>query len=413
MTGRFEERPGSGGEGPCANRVALDVRPLQMSSRFQGTGVYGTNLVRQLMRIDTENEYVLLRRSGLAGPDLNCPPNFRFESLRRFHDQDRRLLPLLDQVLTPLDLARTRAHLYHALSIHYCCWRLPCPGVVTILDMIPLVFPSAYLRTGIKHRLLYRFARGADRILTPSEHARREVHRLLGIPLGRITVTHFAADERFRPVPDPRQVDAVLERYGIRRPFVLYAGGFTQKDPRKNVIRLVEAYSELRKQAGLERYSLVLAGEPGPYSEALAGEMSRAGLLHGVRFPGHVDHGDLPFLYNGASCFVFPSSYEGFGMPPLEAISCGTPTVVYDNTSMPEVVGEGGIRVDEQDARALPEAIRAVLTRPGLASALREKGLRQARKFDWARTARLTREAYLEVWERRGRGGRPGWAARL
>ena len=395
---------GATGRGVAAGlRVALDIRPLQMSSRFQGTGVYSYNLLRQLMRLDAENEYLLLQRGDRPWRELVCPANFRAWPVRRWYDQDQRLSPLLDQWFTPLDLRRGRPGLYHALSIHYACWRLPCPGVVTILDMIPLLFPKEYLKTGLKHRMLYRFARRAERILTPSESARQDVHRLVGIPLERISVTPFAAEERFRPIEDPRQVENVLRKYGVGRPYLLYAGGFTQRDPRKNVMRLVEVFGELRRQPGFGHYRLVLAGKPGPYSEELLREMKERGLEQGVLFPGHLDHEDLCFLYNGASCFVFPSSYEGFGMPPLEAISCGTPTVAYRNSSLPEVLGDAAILVEEKDPRSLPEAIRVVLTQKGLAAGLREKGLRQAGRFRWENTARLTLAAYREVSTRKAR----------
>jgi len=402
-----------GGKGVSGLRVALDIRPLGMSSRYQGTGVYGFNLLRHLMRLDAETEFLLLQRKSRPWGELSGPANFQAWPVRRFHDQDQRFAPLLDQVLTPLDLYARRVHLYHALSVHYGCWRLPCPAVVTILDMIPLIFPGEYQRTGCKHRLLYGAARRAERILTPSEHARRDVHRLLGIPLERIRVTHFAADECFRPVEDPRQVDSVVERYGVKRPYLLYAGGFTQPDPRKNVMRLVEVFGTLRGEKGFENLSLVLAGRPGPYSDSLSREMRRSGLASGVVFPGHLEHETLRFFYCGASCFVFPSLYEGFGMPPLEAISCGTPTVAFRASCVPEILGEAAVLVDEKDPHSLLLAVRAVLTRKDLAAGLREQGFLQARRFRWENTARLTLETYREVLGRgRALPARQGVAAR-
>lgn len=380
------------------SRFSLDIRPLQMSSRYQGTGVYCYNLVRQLMRIDAESEYLLFQRGCKPWRELSCPPNFKPFFVRRFYDQDQRFSPFLDQVLTPLDVARSRAHLHHALSIHYGCWRLPCPSVVTILDLIPLLFPMDYTKTGFKHRMLYRFAGKADHILTISEHARRDIHRLLGISLERITVAYLAADDRFQP-KDPPGVERIVRKYGIDGPYILYTGGFTKVDPRKNVEQLIEVYGELRNQ-GFGAYRLVLAGKLGQYSEVLMRKMDRKNGRGGVIFTDHLNHDDLPFLYSGARCFVFPSTYEGFGMPPLEAISCGTPTVAYRNSSLPEVLGDAGILIEEQDSRQLLEAIRSLLTRNDLVRDLRARGIRQAKRFSWEDSARKTLAVYREVCSR-------------
>jgi len=352
---------------------------------------------------DPTNQYVLLQRGGQPLEALPCPENFSPVSIRRFYEQDQRISPFLDQVLTPLDLRRVRADLYHAPSIYYHCRRLPCASVLTILDLIPLIFPEQYMQTGFKHRMLYRFARKADHILTPSASARKDVHRHLGIPMERITVTPFAADERFRPEKDASRVKDALQRHGIEQPYILYTGGFTKKDPRKNVMQLVEVYRDLRR-SGYDRYALVLAGKPGAYSDEIMREMGQGAQEAGVFFPGHLDHDELPLLYNGATCFVYPSIYEGFGMPPLEAMTCGTPTIAYDNSSLPEVLGDAGILIDEGDPKALFEAVRAVLDRDDLAAEMREKGIRQAKRFSWETTARKTLAVYRKVLTGR-RGG--------
>ncbi len=384
-------------------RFSLDIRPLQMSSRFQGTGVYCYNLVRHLMKIDTENDYFLFQTRRRPWREVPYPSNFRPFPVRRFYEQDQRFAPLLDQILSPCDLVRLRPDIHHAFSIHYVSWRVPCPSVVTILDVIPLVFAKQYMKTGLKHRMLYRFVRRADHILTISEHAKNDIHRLVGIPLDSITVAYLAADDRFRHVKDPGKVEEMARKYGIQGPYILYTGGFTKVDPRKNVEQLIEVYHELRKQ-GFDEYQLVLAGKLGEYSQELMRKMDRMNMRAGIVFTDHLNHDDLPYLYNGARCFVFPSYYEGFGMPPLEAISCGTPTIAYRNSSLPEVLGDAGILVEEQDPLQLLEAIRALLTRDDLVQELRAKGIRQAKKFSWEESARKTLAVYQEVCSRR-RGG--------
>ncbi len=384
-------------------RFSLDIRPLQISSRYQGTGVYCRNLVRHLMKIDSENEYFLVQTRRSPWSEFPYPENFRPFPVRRFYEQDQRLAPFLDPILTPCDLARLRPGVHHAMSIHYVSWWLPCPSVVTIHDVIPLVFADHYMRTGLKHKMLYRFARKADHILTPSEHARRDVHRLLQIPLEKITVTYEAADDRFRPVEDPAALERTLRRYGIRKPYLLYVGGFTKRDPRKNVRQLIETHRALRRE-GFREIQLVLAGEMGDYSRALMEEIDGSGSGSGVVFTGYVEEEDLPGLYSGARCFVFPSAYEGFGLPVLEAISCGTPAIAYKNSSMPEVLGDGGLLVDDQRPDHLHDAIRTVLTDADLAQELRAKGLEQAKKFRWEHTARKTLAVYRQVCSSRSGG---------
>lgn len=377
-------------------RFSLDIRPLQMSSRYQGTGVYCYNLVRHLMKIDGQNEYLLLQTRRAPWRELPYPTNFKPFPVRRFYEQDQRLAPFLDQVLTPWAQFRMRVDLHHAFSIYYHCWRFSCPIVLTIHDVIPLIFSEHYMQTGLKHRMLFRFARRADHILTPSEHSRRDVHRLLRIPLDRITVTHEAADDRFQPADDPALVEEVIHKYGIRRPYILYVGGFTKRDPRKNVKHLVEVYRELRREE-FPAVQLVLAGKLGEYSRALTQEVDGLDAKSGVVFTDYVDADDLPYLYNGAACFVFPSAYEGFGLPVLEAISCGTPTIAYRNSSIPEVLGEAGVLIDEQEPRQLLEAIRTVLQSEELTKELRAKGIDQAKRFRWEETARKTLAVYQEV----------------
>jgi glycosyltransferase involved in cell wall biosynthesis len=224
---------------------------------------------------------------------------------------------------------------------------------------------------------------------------------LLGIPLERITVTHEAAGERFRPAGDPSVLEGVLRRYGIRRPYILYVGGFTKHDPRKNVSRLIQVFLELRRE-GAGDLQLVLAGKLGDYSRRLMGQFDGLTGASGVVFTGYVDDEDLPYVYSGARCFAFPSAYEGFGLPVLEAISCGTPTVAYRNSSIPEVLGDAGVLIDEGRPDHLLVAIRAVLEDDAFARELAAKGLEQARKFRWEDTARKTLDVYRQVFSRKG-----------
>ncbi len=388
-------------------RISLDIRPLQGRSRYQGTGVYCQNLLKAFGAMEGEEEFLLFQKSSGLRFDFPFSSRFKPWPVWRPYDIDQRWMPLLDPVWTPLDLWRIRPDVHHAFSIHSACLWRPCPVVVTIPDVIPLVFPDQYLRSGAKHRLLYALARRTDHVVTVSEYSCRDIHRLLGIPLDRITVTLEAAGPAFRPLETPEESEKVVRRYGVVPPYILYVGGFTVRDPRKRVGLLLEAYHVLRGR-GFERYRLVLAGKEGPYSDLLRAQMNECGWDAGVLFTGYVADADLPHLYNAASCFVFPSAYEGFGLPPLEAISCGTPTIAYRNSSLPEVLGDGALLLDDDGPAELAAAMETVLTRQDLARELREKGLAQARKFTWERCAAKTVEAYRACAARNPRrAGRP------
>jgi glycosyltransferase involved in cell wall biosynthesis len=237
-----------------------------------------------------------------------------------------------------------------------------------------------------------------DIILTYSEHTKQDAVATLGIDAEIIRVTPLAAHEQFRPLEDQHQVRAVLEKHGLtKHPYVLNIGTL---EPRKNITRLLEAFHRLKQQDYALEHELVLVGAKGDLHEAIWETLHRLQLEAQVRWLGHVPFEDLPALLNGADLFVYPSLYEGFGLPPLEALSCGTPVVASSSTSLPEVVGDAGVLVDPLSVEQLAEAMRRVLTDAPLRAALRDKALRRAQTFSWEKTARLTLAAYEEAWAR-------------
>jgi glycosyltransferase involved in cell wall biosynthesis len=208
-----------------------------------------------------------------------------------------------------------------------------------------------------------------------------------------VTVTPYAADPIYRPMDREAARRAVAERFGLRGPFVLAVGVL---QPRKNLPRLIRAFGRVAREAP---HALALVGKPGWAHEELKRAVAASGLGSRVKFTGYVPDADLPVLYNAAELFVYPSLYEGFGLPPLEAMACGTPVVTANVTSLPEVVGDAALAVDPTDELALADAIGRALTDEALRERLRTAGLAHAALFSWERTAALTLQVYHRVRE--------------
>jgi glycosyltransferase involved in cell wall biosynthesis len=366
-------------------RIAIDARKL----RDFGIGTYVRNLLRHLSRIDRQTEYVILCREqdratvGLLGENFRAVP----ESSPAYS--------IREQLTIPLDVRRARADLFHAP--HYVLPPLtPCRSVVTIHDCIHLQFPE-YL----SHRLGYAYARSAlwvaahrsARVLTVSEASKRDILRYFGIPATKIDVIYNAIDERFGEAPSEEDVSRVRERYQLNDPYVLYAGNIK---PHKNLERLIEAFHLFRRD-GLEHVKLLIIGDEISKYASLRRAVHRYKLHQHVRFFGFVPDRTLAVLYRLAGVFVFPSLYEGFGLPPLEAMASGTPVVTSNISSLPEVVGDAALLIDPYDPTAIAQAMRRVLTEPALRDDLRRRGLARVKEFSWERSVRRVRQVYDEV----------------
>ncbi|MEX2110703.1 MAG: glycosyltransferase family 1 protein [Gemmatimonadaceae bacterium] len=267
------------------------------------------------------------------------------------------------------------------------------PIIVTVHDMTVVLFRQHHnRRTSWLFRLGLRQAirRGATFIASSNATA-SDLMRIAGVASDRVFVTPLAADSRFRPTVDP----SVLSRYGLEQPYILYVGTL---EPRKGVDKLIRAFAALDASGP----KLVIAGKQGWFYKDLFETVRVQGLDSRVHFLGFVPDGDLPALMAGAQVFVYPSAYEGFGLPVLEAMQCGTPVITTNVSSLPEVAGEAALMVPPEDVSALTKALRRVLDEPQLREEMRGRGLRQAAGFSWQRTAALTAEVYEHV-RRRGR----------
>jgi glycosyltransferase involved in cell wall biosynthesis len=367
-------------------RIAIDARKL----RDYGIGTYVRNLLRHLARIDRTTEYVLLCRPVDVELGRELGENFRTVPERAGPYTMR------EQLNVPLDLRREGIELFHAP--HYVLPPLvPCKAVVTIHDCIHLRFPQ-YL----PNRLAYAYARSslwiathrASRVLTVSETSKRDILRYFRVPESKIDVIYNAIDERFGETPADDEIQRVRERYQLNDPFVLYAGNIK---PHKNLERLIEAFHTLRKSSAFESTKLLIIGDEISKYATLRRAVHRYKLHKHVRFLGFVSDKTLACLYRLAGVFVFPSLYEGFGLPPLEAMASGTPVITSNVSSLPEVVGDAALLIDPYEPDAIADAMRRVLTEPALAAGLRERGLVRVRDFSWERSVRRVRQIYDEV----------------
>lgn len=366
-------------------RIGIDARKLHDF----GIGTYIRNLLQQLARIDAVTEYVLLCRPADVDVARELGPNFRAVA------EPARPYSLSEQFRVPFVLRRERVDLFHAP--HYVLPPLvQCKSVVTIHDVIHLLFPQ-YL----PNRLAYAYARGflwaatkrADRILTVSETSKNDILRRFKVPAQKIVVIYNAFDERFKLQPSEEQVTRVRERYQLNHRFVLYVGNIK---PHKNLGRLIDAFDRLRRRDFDDLRLLIIGDEISKYP-ALRRAVHRHKLHKYVRFLGFVPIETLAVLYRLADVFVFPSLYEGFGLPPIEAMASGAPVVTSNVSSLPEVVGDAALLVDPYDPESIADGCRRVLTDSTLRAALCARGRVQAEKYSWQHSIRQIHNIYMEV----------------
>lgn len=369
-------------------RVGIDGR--YMHDRFPGIGRYVCHLIDALARVAPTVHFVVLHDSALGSSRcarLAQHPNVELIEI------DAPPITLSEQWRVPLAIRRLRLDVFHAPYHVKPCW-LPCPSVVSLHDVIPAIYPqalrsrSARLACELSIRLALRTAR---RIVTPSHASCRDLVCHYGVAANRVSVTYYGVAPTFRPT-SPETTARIRERYMLPDQYVLYLG---INKPHKNLVRLVDAFSLLtRRLSGL---TLVIGGRwdsryPEPLQRAAA-----LGLGDAVRFLGAIPEEDLPALYSGATAFVFPSLYEGFGLPVLEALACGVPVICSGNSSLPEVTGDAAVLVDPRDVDSLAAAMRRVLQDAALRDELRGKALARAREFTWQRTALATLAVYRDV----------------
>jgi glycosyltransferase involved in cell wall biosynthesis len=385
--------------------MKIGINALFLNTPTSGSKRYLLRLLDALADIDTRNEYVLLGPQAIKNKDGEADQvrfPYRVHKVPWWARRSENIEKVVwEQWSGPAAACKAGVDLLHVP--HFAPPLLPrTPTVVTIHDVIMLRLPQYRANGKLRAytELVTRAAGNATMIITVSQHAKQDIIDTLHIPAERIRVTYEAAGDELHPVRDAALLAQARAKYGIGENYLFYLGGL---DQRKNVPQLVRAFAQLACTLEQPDLQLFISGnpdkrgplfpDPRPVAEAL-------GIAERVRFR-FVEDEDKAAIYSGARLFVFPSLYEGFGLDPLEAMSCGAPVVCSNRTSLPEIVGDAAICVDPENTDALTGAMQRVLTNNALRAKLCELSLRQAAQFSWHKTASETLAVYEEVYARR------------
>ena len=382
-------------------KIGIDIRTL-MDAHYSGVSEYTLNLLKEIFRLDNnDNQYKLFYNSGrdvsARMPRFGQPnveiirtayPNKLFNNIM----QNIVKTPKLDRLLG--------VDLFFMPNIGFISLSPGCRKIITIHDLSFLRYPEFYsLKRRWWHVLVNtrRLLKNFDYIAAMSENTKKDVIELCGIMPEKIKIIYSGIDTRCKPMAEnDEQLLAVRKKYNLPKRFILYLGTL---EPRKNVAGTVQAYEELRNYvmpAGrqeLQNVKLVIAGNKGWKSREIFQAWQKSEFKDDIKFLGYIEAADKPYLYNLASVFVYPSFYEGFGFPPLEAMACGTPVIISSAASLPEVAGKAAIMVDPYKTSELARAMEQILGSRELRAGLRAESLMAARRFNWEKTAR----SYLEL----------------
>ncbi len=382
-------------------RIGIDIRCLA-EGRRTGVEEYTLALLRNLFAHDQENEYILFFNAwGKKTPDFSWIEEYPRVTLKRYHIPNKLLnlslwyfgVPKLDRLIGGVDV-------FFLPNLNFAAVSLETKLVVTAHDLSFELFPETFsFKQRVWHYLVNfrHLVRRADRIIAVSQSTKGDLMSEYRVPEQKIVVIPSGIDQRFFCMDrnDPELL-RVQEKYRLPYRFILFLGTL---EPRKNIVTLLDAYQALEGAGGdlLKKYDLVVAGTKGWKREDVLS--ARANSLHHERihFPGFIADEDKVALYNLASVFVYPSLYEGFGFPPLEAMACGTPVIAAHSSALPEVVGSAGIMIDPYQPDELYQALVSLLHSQELLLDLKEQGLRRSQHFSWEKTAAATQAVFVSV----------------
>lgn len=376
-------------------RIGIDIsRSVEEST---GVGYYAKNLVHALAKVDTENDYLLygifydcFPKHWKQAP-IPKSPNFRLHQKnslswfvrKRWENGGKHK----EKLLGGIDILHSTAFTMPPVS--------KTNVVVTIPDLSCFIFPQFHTEANYQFvtRNVHQAARRANLIISISETTKKDIKRYLHIPDEKIEVTYLAASDIFLNPCPPNSIEAMKTRYPITKPYFLSVGSL---EPRKNLASALIAFKALLEIKKID-YQFVIVGGKGWKNEAFYRLLNKLRIDDHLVFAGYVSEKDLPALYQGAEAFIYPSFYEGFGLPVLEAMASGTPVITSNISSLPEVAGDAAILINPNEIFELYEAMEAIVTNPSLREELKAKGLEQSKKFTWEKTARQTLEIYKKV----------------
>lgn len=368
-------------------KIAIDARGVNW---YKGTGIgtYTDKILKYMIETHKENFYQIY----WSGEDYK-----RFETDNtKIVIASKRHHRFFEQHYFPKNLEKEKVDIYHipqnGIGI---CDNIPCKKIVTVHDLIPYILPETvgrgYLSKFLKE--MPRIVELCDGIITVSECSKRDILKFFSLDEDKVFVTPLAADNKYKPLNKDNCQETLKKNYNIDKPFILYIGGFS---PRKNVSSLIVAFSKIFKNLD-EEHDLVIVGankDDGNFLKELGSDLN---IISNIKFTGFVPEDLLPIFYNACKVFAYPSLYEGFGLPPLEAMSCGTPVIASNISSIPEVVGDGGILIDPFNMKNLMYSLEALLNDKGIRDELTSKALRRASDFSWEKTSEKTIEAYKKI----------------
>ncbi|MHB1415207.1 MAG: glycosyltransferase family 4 protein [Chloroflexota bacterium] len=372
-----------------AVRIAIDARLVDYQQA--GIAAYTRNLLNTVPFLEPDWQFTVLRSRKRKGrlavaPNLGertvwTPPHNRWE-----------------QLVLPVETWLARPQLVHSPDFVPCfhrAWR----SVITVHDLSFIRYPE--VMTADSHRYYGQVARAcasADRIIAVSQNTANDLTELLSVPEERVRIVHEAANPMYQPLEDPEAIRQVRTLFGVEQEYLLFVSTI---EPRKNLETLLRAMARLKSAAGdrpaVRSFTLLVVGRPGWLYEGTMRLVKELHLTDRVRFMGGATMEELLLLYNGAVALVYPSLYEGFGLPPLEAMACGTPVLCANTSSLPEVVGDGGLLLPPKDVDAWAQGLLRVLEDESLRDDLRQRGLQRARLFSWHKAAKETVGVYREA----------------
>jgi glycosyltransferase involved in cell wall biosynthesis len=398
---------------PARRRIGLDAHLLSLTENYRGAGINGHiyQLLRHLPAVDRPYDYQAYlydprfrtpeltppTQAGLGGESPSGEPGpVASLAVRRSRWDTRRPWRRILWEQTALAAESRKLDLLHGLAFA-APLMAACPTVITVHDLSFLRYPGAFrpFNRWYLSWITRTCTRRAARVIAVSESTRQDVIRLCGVAPERVVNIPNGVTAGFSPA-STEAVAAFRQVRGLPDRYMLFLGTL---EPRKNLVRLIEAYGRWRQGRGGPAAKLVIAGGKGWYYERIYARVAELGLLEDVIFPGYVPAEDLPWWYRAADLFIYPSLFEGFGLPVLEALACGTPTIASCASSLPEVAGEAALLVDPDDVQALAQAIEWVMSDRQVAATLRAAGPEQAARFPWSRTARETVQLYRDVLE--------------
>lgn len=370
-------------------KIAIDIRTINKPR--SGVGYYVTNLIQKLQEIDTDNNYCLISNNGEYENTFRAQPNF--ENLRTCISNENHLIgDFWESFYLPRLLEKKNVSVFHGPAFMVPLIKRKMGTVVTIHDIVSFIMPDTipmkyafYMRNLIK-----LVSRRADRIISVSQSTKKDLITWLGVPEEKITVVHQAVSGIFRPAASGDGGAEIRRRFGIHGRYMLFVGNL---EPRKNLIRLMEAFAMARERLG-GPIQLVICGKKGWLCSGILKTCERIRRGDDILITNYVNEIDLLGLYQNAEMFVFPTRYEGFGLPALEAMACGAPVITSNVSSLPEITGGAAMLINPSDVGEISEAMIKLAGSASLRSELREKGFKQAKLFSWTKTARETLDVY-------------------